>query len=190
MNKLEFELKWCNASHAAGICAIYQPIVKNTAISFELEIPSAKNIGKRISETTQANPWLIATHKGQIIGYAYSTLFRSREAYQFTRELAVYVHPDFSRKGVARSLYEKLMELLVHMGCQQLMAVITLPNDASVKFHQNIGFKEAGIVKRAGFKFSKFWDIGIYQKEVNSEILSPSLKPIEQVKSYFLASIY
>jgi L-amino acid N-acyltransferase YncA len=67
---------------AAGVQAIYAPIVRDTAISFELEPPSVEEVRRRIEATLQRLPWLVCEHRSEILGYVYASQHRTRPAYQ------------------------------------------------------------------------------------------------------------
>lgn len=76
-------------SDAEQMLRIYAPIVRKTAISFELEPPSANELELRIRNVLTTHLWLVCEDTGVIAGYAYSSKFRPREAYQWTAEVTV-----------------------------------------------------------------------------------------------------
>ena len=90
------------SSDAAGIAAIYAPIVRDTTISFESEPPTADEMAARIETVLLDLPWIVCTEDGRLAGYAYATRYRSRAAYQWTVEVSVYVHVDHRGSGVGR----------------------------------------------------------------------------------------
>lgn len=87
-------------SDAAAIQAIYAPMVERTAISFELEPPSVEEMAKRIESTLPTYPYLVAERDGQVIGYAYASQHRAREAYRWSVDVTVYRAPEAHRTGV------------------------------------------------------------------------------------------
>jgi L-amino acid N-acyltransferase YncA len=91
-------------SDAQIIREIYAPYVTDTPVSFEVEIPSADEMGKRVSNTLLALPWLICETPDGIAGYAYASQHRARLAYQWSTDVSVYIHRDFHRKGIGRAL--------------------------------------------------------------------------------------
>ncbi|WP_324278057.1 hypothetical protein [Blastococcus brunescens] len=53
-------------------CAeIYAPYVRDTAISFESEAPSAEEMAERISAAQRDHAWLVLEDAGVVTGYAY-----------------------------------------------------------------------------------------------------------------------
>ena len=101
-------IRTARAGDAAGILEIYAPVVRDTAISFELEIPDVAEIAARIARVQERFPWLVAVEGDVVEGYAYATSFRARAAYDWAVETAVYVREGGRRRGVARALYETL----------------------------------------------------------------------------------
>jgi phosphinothricin acetyltransferase len=151
---------------AAGVQAIYAPIVASTPISFEVEAPTAAEMARRIAKTMPAHPWLVAEDEGQFAGYAYAGPHRSRAAYRWSIDVSAYVHPDWRRRGVGRSLYTALLAVLALQGYREACAGITLPNPASVGLHQALGFVPVGVYRRVGWKLGAWHDVGWWQRSL------------------------
>lgn len=117
-------------SDASQIQRIYAPMVTGTAISFELEPPTAPEMAKRIEATLATYPYLVAGHPGQVLGYAYASQHRAREAYQWSVDVTVYIAPHAHRNGIGRALYGRLLPLLEGQGFHAAYAGIALPNVA------------------------------------------------------------
>ena len=150
-------------SDAAAILDIYRPFVTDTAVSFEMEPPTVAEIQARIASVQSHWAWLAAERDGQLAGYAYASAFRTRAAYRFTAETSAYVHPAHRGGGVARALYRRLFEVLIEKGFCNAYAGIALPNDASVAFHQALGFTSVGVFHRAGWKFGRWHDVSWWE---------------------------
>ena len=75
-------IRLATAHDATGVQAIYAPIVRDTAISFELEPPSVEEMGRRIEATLQHMPWLVCERRGEALGYVYPSQHRTRQADQ------------------------------------------------------------------------------------------------------------
>jgi phosphinothricin acetyltransferase len=148
---------------AAGILAIYTPIVRGTAISFEVEPPTVPEMQQRIAQTLLKFPWLLCERQGDIFGYVYASQHRARAAYQWSVDVSVYIHADWHRSGIGRGLYTALFSLLHRQGFYNLYAGITLPNDGSVGLHEALGFQPVGVYRSVGFKFGVWHDVGWWQ---------------------------
>ncbi len=166
-------IRLASASDAAAICQIYRPIVRDTHISFEQTAPGASEIAARIEKTLTQYPWLVCEIGGQLAGYAYASAFRSRAAYQWTAETTVYIHAGFQRRGVSRALYTSLLALLREQGYCQAVGVIALPNDASIRAHEALGFSRIGVFKSAGYKAGAWRDTGWWQLELRPPPADP-----------------
>lgn len=152
---------------APAIHAIYAPIVANTPISLELDIPSAGEMARRIDTISTDFPYLVAEFDGGLAGYAYASRFRTRAAYDSSVEVTVYVNTPFRGRGAARALYAALFDALRAQGRHTAFAVITLPNSDSVRLHEAAGFKPAGVWTEAGFKSGRWHDVGCWQRLLN-----------------------
>ena len=90
-------LRLAGPADAAGMLAIYGPIVRETPISFELEPPSEVELRRRIAATLERWPWLVCESGGAVAGYAYGAAHRRRAAYRWSVETSVYVDPEQPR---------------------------------------------------------------------------------------------
>ena len=159
---------------APAIRAIYAPIVERTAISFETEPPSAEEMRRRIAATLSVYPWLVQEDERRILSYAYAGPHRARPAYRWSVDVTVYVAPDAHRRGIGRSLYTALFEVLQRQRFHAAFAGITLPNQASVGLHEAVGFAPVGIYRSVGFKLGAWHDVGWWQRPLGPTALSPS----------------
>ncbi len=167
---------------AREVAEIYAPFVTDTAISFETTAPDAVEMRRRITETLQYAPWLVWEEGGRILGYAYACSHRTRAAYRWSVDVSVYVRPAAHRRGIARRLYEKLFAASKKLGYVSAFAGITLPNEASVAFHQSMGFSPVGTYRNVGFKFEAWRDTGWFQKPLQTPPSIPT-EPSKNVVS-------
>jgi len=151
------------AADADACAEIYAPNVTVGVASFEEEAPGAAEMQRRIAETSERYPWLVAERDGAVAGYAYGTVHRTRRAYRWVVEVTVYVDARRHRSGIGRELYEALLPLLARQRLQVAVAGITLPNDASVALHEAVGFQPVGIYRQLGHKFGAWHDVGWWQ---------------------------
>ncbi|HQA83570.1 MAG TPA: N-acetyltransferase family protein [Syntrophales bacterium] len=153
------------SADAAAIAEIYNHYVNDTVITFEGKPVPPSEIDRRIREVRSlALPWLIAELNREIVGYAYASKWKERAAYRFSVEVTVYVGPDHVRHGIGLQLYDRLLPELKARGVHAAMAGIALPNDASVKLHEKLGFEKVAQFKEVGFKFDQWIDVGYWQR--------------------------
>ena len=161
------------AGDAAACAAIYAPYVTDTAITFELEPPDEAEMRRRIS---QSFGWLVAEHDGAIVGYAYAGPYKERPAYRWASEVSVYLHLEHRGRGLGRELYADLFARLADQGFRMLVAGVTLPNPASLKLHQNMGFQPVGTWQRIGWKLDAWHDVHWMQMPIGSDV-DPPVEP-------------
>ena len=162
---------------AKGILEIYTPYIINTSFTFEAEIPAEKEFAERIINYLDNWPWVVCEIDGVIAGYAYGAKYRERVGYQWCVESSIYIHDEYMRKGIAKSLYGALVDLLKLQGYRNVYAVINLPNDRSVRFHESCGFKWFANYENVGYKLGKWKTVGWWQliiNEYNDEPLPPT----------------
>jgi phosphinothricin acetyltransferase len=150
---------------AQALLDIYAPYVETTWVTFETKVPSLLEFRGRIEECfTLGFPYKTAELDGIIAGYAYAHPYHKREAYRFTAETSVYVKQGFGRGGIGTNLYQAVLEDLTRCGFHAAIAILGCPNDASKRFHEKLGFREAGYLHEAGYKFDRWLDAGYLEK--------------------------
>ena len=168
-----FEICLATEDDVPQILDIYRPIIENTSISFEYDVPTVEQFTSRVINILKTHPWLVCTHQGQLAGYAYASPHRSRKAYQWSTELSVYIAENYLKMGIAKALYQVLIKGLKLQGFHTALAGITLPNKASVQFHESIGFIPIGTYHNVGFKFGKWHSVGWWEYQLASYSESP-----------------
>jgi L-amino acid N-acyltransferase YncA len=169
------EYRVANTGDAAAIATIYAPYVRETIISFETEPPDADEMAQRISRIGKQYPWLAASSDRRLIGYAYACENRSRLAYRWSVDVAVYLDASARGKGFGRGLYRRLFAFLREQGYVNAFAGISLPNDASVALHEAMGFARIGVYRSVGYKLAAWRDVGWWQLALKA----PPANPVE-----------
>lgn len=166
-------LRLATPDDAAAIAAIYAPVLRDTAITFEVEPVGTEEMGRRVATTLRRHPWLVAEIDGEVAGYAYAAQHRTRSAYDWSADVSVYLAPQARRRGLGRALYIALLDLLTAQGFANAMAGIALPNDASVRLHESLGFTAVGVYRSVGWKLSSWHDVGWWQLRLTSSDAPP-----------------
>jgi L-amino acid N-acyltransferase YncA len=156
-----------------GILEIYSPFILETAVTFEEIVPNEESFWKRIQEIMNELPYLVCEIDGRIAGYAYASGYRSRASYRWSKEVSVYVHPDFHRKKVAEALYTSLNEMVRYQGIADLLAIITMPNIPSVAFHEQFGYVKCGEFSKVGYKLDRWQNVGWFELFLQDENAAP-----------------
>ena len=151
---------------AVRLLEIYAYYVKNTAITFEYDVPSQDEFRARIEKTLSKYPYLIAEEDGVILGYAYAGVFKDRAAYSHSCEASIYIEHDARRQGCGRSLYEALEEELKKRDIINVYACIADPivedeylTKNSEGFHRHLGFEKVGVFHKCGYKFGRWYNM-------------------------------
>ena len=161
---LSTHLRPASAADAASICAIYNPYVVTTAITFEEETVTLQDMAQRIADVGAANlPWLVLEVDGKVAGYAYATKWRARSAYRYSVESTVYLDRAFAGQGLGRFLYGALLDELRKRELHVVIGGIALPNERSVGLHEKLGFLKVAHFTEVGMKFGRWIDVGYWE---------------------------
>jgi len=163
-----FIISNATASDFIQIQAIYEHYVLNETATFEEIPPSAEEMIVRWkASAAQSLPYIVAKNGETILGYAYAFPYRPRTAYRFTLEESVYVAKEYHGLGLGKLLLGEVINNCSIQGYKQMLAVIAGTNNtASIKFHENLGFKQSGIIENVGLKFDRWIDTIIMQKSL------------------------
>lgn len=147
-------------SDTPRIAEIYAHYVRTSVATFEEDPPDAVEIAARFHRVSSLGlPWLVIEEDAGIQGYAYAAPFRDRSAYRFTVEDSIYIDPDRQRAGYGTRLLTELIARCEALGKRQMIAVIGGSQSAgSIGLHSRMGFKPAGVLPSAGFKFGDWAD--------------------------------
>lgn len=189
MKNNNFEIRLIQDTDSHAVLAVYKPYIESTAITFEYDVPDSETFLERIKNVTAGYPWLVCLQDNEVIGYAYASKYRDRAAYQWAAEAAIYLKVDVHRKGIARILYQALFEILRLQGYTNLYAIITLPNEKSVGFHQAMGFEEIGIFRKVGYKLGKWHDVIWFEKHLKEHGEAPHI-PVKMAEVWNNESVF
>jgi phosphinothricin acetyltransferase len=155
-----------------AVTAIYAHHVTHGTGSFELTAPSMAEMTQRHAAVlANGLPYLVAElrtgENARIAGFAYANHFRPRPAYRFSVENSVYVAHDAPRRGLGRLLMAELIARCAAAGCRQMLAVIgDSANAGSIGLHRAMGFRPVGVFKNTGWKFDRWLDTVLMQREL------------------------
>jgi phosphinothricin acetyltransferase len=146
---------------------IYNHYVVHTAITFDLSpfTPEERRPWFDAHGTTGRYRLLVATNADdRIAGYATTSPWRPKPAYQPTVESSVYCAPAAVGQGVGRALYAALFDAIAHEDVHRIVAGVSLPNPASIRLHERCGFERVGVFPAVGRKFDQYWDVAWFQR--------------------------
>ena len=161
---------------APALLAIYAPYVRDTAITFEYEVPSAKEFAQRIAHTLGRYPYLMAERDGKPVGYVYASPFKDRPAYDWSVETSIYVAQDARRTGAGVALHAALESCLRAQGVLNMCACIAVPAAGSCgdehldrnseQFHAHMGYRLVGEFLASGYKFNRWYNMVWMEKHI------------------------
>ena len=154
------------STDAAALVEVYRHYVENTAITFEYDVPSIDEFTARIESITKKYPYLVAEKDDEVIGYAYTSAFHVRKAYEWSAEMSIYLSDKAKGLGLGRKLYEILEDISKKQGITNLYACIGAPEvedeyltNNSINFHEHMGYKLIGRFTKCGYKFGRWYDM-------------------------------
>ena len=166
MPVIDTRVREAGPQDAPGCLAIYRPYVENSAVSWELDVPTADEMAQRITAASDTHAWLILESGDQTIGFAYAHAFNLHPAFRWSVQTGLYVAGDQHRRGGGRALYTQLFDRLGERGYRRAFASITQPNEASNEFHRSLGFEDVGLYRRVEWKLDRWHDVAWMQLDL------------------------
>ena len=158
---------------AKNLLEIYAYYVKETAISFETEVPSVEEFKFRIEEILKKYPYIVACYDDEILGYAYLHPFVGRKAYELSAETTIYLNPDKKKMGIGKKLYSVLEDIAKAQNITNLYSCIGYVdkedeylNNNSAQFHEHMGYRMVGKFENCGHKFDRWYHMIWMEKRI------------------------
>jgi L-amino acid N-acyltransferase YncA len=143
-----------------ALTSIYREAVLFGVSTFEIEPPDVVEMDRRRRLILAGGfPYLVAHLGGNAVGFAYANTYRTRAAFAATVENSVYISGRHQGRGVGNTLMRALIAECATLGFRQMIAVIgDSANSASIKLHQKLGFRFAGLQTSVGWKHDRWLD--------------------------------
>jgi phosphinothricin acetyltransferase len=157
----EIHVRPADRSDLPRLTEIYNYFVVNTPVTFDVEPTTVERRGAWFEQfaLTGCYRLVVAEENGLVVGYAGTTRFRVKPAYETTVETTIYCSPETVGKGIGSRLYAALFEAIADEDIHRIVAGYTLPNPASAALHARFGFKPIGVFSEVGRKFGRYWDV-------------------------------
>ena len=163
----DMRIRTATTADVPALVDIYAPYVRETAISFEYEVPTLQDFESRVTRTLTRYPWIVAERDGTILGYAYASAFHPRMAYAWCADLSVYIACGERRRGAGRVLERAVAALCAALGYRRLYALVTEENAASIAFHEAVGYRRVAFFPEQGYKMGRWLGVYWLEKELN-----------------------
>jgi phosphinothricin acetyltransferase len=152
-----------------AVAAIYTHYTLRTTTTVNTEVRTPREWRERFESNVLGgrHHLLVAEVDGTVAGFVETQQFRPKPAYDRSVELSVYVAPDRTGLGIGAALYRELfIRLRDDETMHRAFAIIALPNEASIAFHERQGFTYRGTLSEAGYKFGGYLDISYYERQL------------------------
>lgn len=182
-------IRFVTPADTETLLAIYGQYI-DTPVTFEYTLPAPETFAARIAAISSVWPWLVCEENGTVTGYAYAHRLMEREAYQWNAGLSVYLDTASRSKGRGTALYRPLIDMLVLQNIRTVFGIVTLPNAASERLHESLGFSRTGLYRNTGYKCGKWHDVVWFEKTIAPHTPAPiPFIPIGKIAAGQLAAI-
>jgi L-amino acid N-acyltransferase len=145
-------------------------VVETTALYTDDIIDVADRVPWFEAKHRRGFPVVVAEIDGAVAGFATYGDFRDSGAlpgYRFTVEHSIHIARGHWGAGVGRALVVALLERARLAGMHVMVGAIDGENEASIRFHERLGFVETARMPQVGFKFGRWLDLVLMQRTVD-----------------------
>lgn len=165
----DIEVRPACLDDADGINAVYNPYIRDTAVTFETveHTTDHRAAWLRLHVENPRHPVFVAkSAAGAICGFVSASAFDPRGAYETSVKTSVFLTPDMAGRGIGGALYDALFQALERADVHRAYALVVAPNPASVALHVRSGFTKISTLSEVGRKFGRFHDVMWFEKRL------------------------
>lgn len=143
---------------------IYQSYVTGSTVTFQIRDATAADMESLLFFDSPKYRSFAVLENGSFAGYGIITKYKSREAFDNTAEITIYLASCATGKGYGRVVVERLESFARSQGIHVLVSQISGENDASCKLFERAGYAKCAHHHEVGFKFGRWIDLVCYEK--------------------------
>ncbi len=156
-------------SDLARITEIYNWTIVDNHVSFDTEPFDEARRLRWWKDRPVDLPCLVAEIDGDVVGVSYASRYRPKPAYRSSAETTIVLDQRHLGRGVGTTLLGAMVERLRGEGFHRAIAIVALPNDASIALHHKLGYRTAGVLTDVGSKLGEYWDTEILERPLTPE---------------------
>jgi L-amino acid N-acyltransferase YncA len=158
-----------------GLLAIYNDVIATSTAVYRDEPATLDERREWLrSRDAQGYPVLVAVDETGVTGFASFGDFRAWPGYRFTVEHTVHVRADCRGRGIGAALMTPLLARAAALGKHVVIAGVDADNEASIRFHERLGFARVAHFREVGFKFGRWLDLIFLQRMLTAASSLPS----------------
>jgi phosphinothricin acetyltransferase len=169
---MSFTARAASAADAEAIARIYNEGIQDRLGTFETRERTPADIGE----------WFDGRHPivvveaapGQVVAFASTSWYRTRDCYAGIAEFSVYVSRDARGHGAGRVAMDAILEAARAGGLWKLVSRVFVENLASRALLKNVGFREVGVYERHAQLDGVWRDVVIVERLI-AENQQPSI---------------
>ena len=152
---------------AAQMADIFNYYIANSTAIFSNRLRSADDMRGLLAPVVGNYPFFVSEDDGLLTGYCFAHAYMPDPVYSATWEITIYLRHGHTGRGTGSALLHSIIDEARRQGAHTLISCVTGGNEACSRMHLKAGFRLAGTLKQAGYKFGQFLDDELYQLILN-----------------------
>lgn len=158
------------AQDLGDITRIYNWTIIDNHVSFDTEPYTDESRLAWWNARDPQLPCLVAELDGRVVGVTYASWYRPKLGYRTTMETTIVLDTDHLGRGLGTRLLGALLDRLAIAGVHRAVAIIAVPNDASVALHLRLGYRDVGTLTQVGTKLGRKWDTMLLEYDLSHRV--------------------
>jgi phosphinothricin acetyltransferase len=171
-------VRHATADDVPVITDIYNALIPTTTVAWTESLQTVDQRAQWFERQQHDGfPVFVAEDDSGVVGYAAYGHFRGVgkwHGYRLTAEHTVHLREGAWGQGTGRALMEALIDQARTRGLHVLVGAIDADNEASLRFHERLGFTEVARMPQVGAKFGRWLDLVLVQLVLDDRAAPPS----------------
>jgi L-amino acid N-acyltransferase YncA len=150
---------------AAVIARIYNEGIADRTATFETRPRTADEVEAWFDGV---HPIAVVERDGEVVGFASTSPYRTRECYEGVAEFGVYVAREHRGTGAGREAMAALVDAAEAAGFWKLLSRVFVENEASRRLLARVGFREVGVYRRHARLDGEWRDVVIVERLIGA----------------------
>lgn len=151
------------------IAQIYNEGIEDRVGTFETRPRTAQDV---VAWFDGAHPIVVVEADGQVVAFAATSAYRSRECYAGIAEFSVYVARHARGRGAGAAAMRALIDAVKPAGIWKLVSRVFVDNEPSRRLLASLGFREVGIYEKHARLDGRWRDVVIVERLIRENQLS------------------
>ena len=161
---MNFEIREMQSEDAERVLEIFRQGIEGGNATFDKDVPSWETWDNKYFKVCRL---VLVNENGVVQGWAAIQPISARECYKGVAEVSIYLSNEVQGKGLGKIMLQKLILDSEENGFWMLQSGIFPENIASIKLHEQFGFRKVGFREKIAEMNGVWRDVVLMERRSN-----------------------